>query len=156
MPDRPSAGDLEKWHRWFAVECNNTAWDLAERTTRSEAENAQLLDAAHAAAFHWTQSGTELNVARARLLLAQAHALVGHGAIAVQYARESRVFLLAHDGPGWEVALVHVVSAHAAAVAGQNDDHRTFYQKAVASIEAIAGDAEKEVVMASFVHVPEP
>ena len=70
MTDQPSPEDLKKWHRWFAVECNNAALELAEKTSRSEAESAQLLDAAHAAAFHWNQSGTELNVARARLLLA--------------------------------------------------------------------------------------
>ena len=63
---------------------------------------------------------------------------------------------MGQDSPDWEVALVHAVSAHAVATAGQNDEHRTFYQKAVESIEAIADDAEKEVIMASLVHVPKP
>ncbi len=30
MPQQPGDEELARWQRWFAVELNNQAWDLAE------------------------------------------------------------------------------------------------------------------------------
>jgi hypothetical protein len=35
MADDPAPEDIEKWNKWFAVECNNRAWRLAEQTSRT-------------------------------------------------------------------------------------------------------------------------
>ena len=40
--------DVDKWHKWFAVESNNRAWRLAEQTTRTPAEDEEMLNSAHA------------------------------------------------------------------------------------------------------------
>ena len=56
--------ELQKWHRWFAVESNNRAWRLSEAASRSDAEDNEMLNAAHAAAFHWSKVGTEIHAAR--------------------------------------------------------------------------------------------
>ena len=32
--DAPAAQELEKAHHWFAVECNNRAWKLAEQMSQ--------------------------------------------------------------------------------------------------------------------------
>jgi hypothetical protein len=35
MHDAVSPEELAKWTRWFAIECNNRAWRLAEAEERS-------------------------------------------------------------------------------------------------------------------------
>jgi hypothetical protein len=50
MPQPPSAEELTRWHRWFAVESNNRAWQLADQTERTAADDDEMLNAAHAAA----------------------------------------------------------------------------------------------------------
>jgi len=47
MPQPPSAEELSRWHRWFAVECNNRAWQLADQAERTAAEDDEMLNAAH-------------------------------------------------------------------------------------------------------------
>ena len=45
-------------HRWFAVELNNSTWDLIDNGLSADSpreEREQALYAAYAAAYHWTQ-----------------------------------------------------------------------------------------------------
>jgi hypothetical protein len=43
--------EIKKAHRWFAVEGNNRAWDLAAKASRTPAEDSEMLLAAYAAAY---------------------------------------------------------------------------------------------------------
>jgi hypothetical protein len=78
--------DLSQAHRWFAMGANNRAWDLVESATRSPVEVEEMLDAAHAAAWHWRLIGTPLNLVRAQNLLATAYAAANLGSEAVRHA----------------------------------------------------------------------
>ena len=116
MAERPSVEEIAKWHRWFAISCNNRAWELVEREQRTPAEAHELLHTAHAAAWHWGRAGTPLNEARAHMLLGMAHALAGDGGLALRYAMSSFNYFNEHEAPDWEQAFAHATLAAAAAV----------------------------------------
>jgi hypothetical protein len=143
------------WHRRFAMSCNNRAWDLAA-APRAAAEEREMLDAAHASAWHWSQVGTEQNRMRATMLLAEVHALAGHGTPAMAYAREMRSYFLGRDTPDWELAFTHAIYAHAAHVAGDAEEHRAAYRMAVEALNAIADAADRAIVARTFELVPAP
>jgi hypothetical protein len=143
------------WHRRFAAAANNRAWDLSVQT-RSTAEDQEMLNAAHASAWHWTKVGTELNRMRATMLLAEVHALLGLGRSALAYAEEMRTYFLGVQSPDWELAFVHVVYAHAASAAGETEKHRASYGLAVAALGAVTSEGERRVVASTFNHVPKP
>jgi hypothetical protein len=84
MPESPF--DLAKAHRWFAIECNNSAWDLVEKAGRSADEAERMIRLAHAAAFHWDAVGTDLNRQRAENLLASVYAAAEIPKAAVYHA----------------------------------------------------------------------
>ncbi len=98
MPHVPTETEPDAWHRYFAIETNNRAWELAghERTGEEEQE---MLHAAHASALHWAAIGTQLNVMRATMLLALVHALMDDGGRALTYADEMRSFFLQRGEP---------------------------------------------------------
>jgi len=143
---QPSDGERAAWHKRFAAECNNRAWDLST-AERSPADDREMLDVAHAAAWHWGKVGTELNRMRATMLLAEVHALLGMGERALAHAEES---------PDWEIAFSHAIYAHAAHVAGRAAEHRDAYAQAEAALAAIADDEDRAIVAATFRHVPLP
>jgi len=155
MSDEKGFEEARAWHRRFAAGGNNRAWDLSVQT-RSSAEDQEMLNAAHASAWHWTQVGTELNRMRAVMLLAEVHSLLGFGRSALAYAEEMRTYLLGISSPDWEVAFVHVVHAHAASAAGETEKHRASYGLAVAALEAISSEKERGIVASTFSHVPRP
>lgn len=153
----PSPEDISKWDRWFAVESNNLAWELAELPKLTPANADRMLHAAHAAAFHWSRVGTELNLARADLLLAQAYALIGNGALALKYAQPCfNYFTGKDDTPDWELAFAHAILAHAAYAAGDQALYLERHASASALGAAIADPAEKEVFDNTFRVIPAP
>ena len=155
MSDAPAGADGDAWHKRFAAGCNNRAWDLSVRP-RSAAEDREMLDAAHASAWHWARIGSEENRMRATMLLAEVHALLGMGASALAYAEEMRAYFLGRETPDWEIAFAHAVFAHAAHAAGRSAEHHDAYAKAEAAIAAIADDEDRAIVAETFRQVPPP
>ena len=155
MSDATTAEDLTAQHRAFAALGNNRAWELSVRG-RSTAEDQEMLNAAHASAWHWSKVGTELNRMRAAMLLAEVHALLGFGKSALAYAEEVREYFLRVGAPEWELAFVHVIHAHAASAAGEVAKHQTSYELAVVALIAIPDQEERNIVASTFSHVPKP
>src|SRR6185437_15003798 len=87
----PQEHDPTNWHKFFGASANNEAWTLAELPA-AEVDRKQLLNAAHAATWHWRQIGDELNRMRALMLLACAHAHAGLGESAMGFAEEMRAY----------------------------------------------------------------
>ena len=156
MHDTVAPEELAKWSRWFAVEFNNRAWRLAEAARRSAAEDEEMLHCAHAAALHWGRVGAELHNARATMLLAHVHALLGHGAIAMDYARQSFSYVTTHDSPAWEVAFAHAVLANAAAAARDRELQSRHYAIAQTLGAALPDAEERTIFEATFSAVPAP
>jgi hypothetical protein len=146
----------ESWHRFFASSANNRAWDLAELPP-GEVDLRELLNSAHAAAWHWQAVGNERNRMRALMLLAQAHAMAGLGASALAYADEMRSYFLATSGtPDWELAFVHTVHAYAASAAGSAKQHLESYNQAARALEGIADEKDRSIVERVYRHLPTP
>ena len=85
----------ESWHKYFAIEANNAAWTLSE-SLADISLRTEVLDLAHASAWHWRVAGKEIHHMRSVMLLALVHArmfdLLLHG-----IGREQ---LILQDGAG--------------------------------------------------------
>lgn len=149
------ADDAQRWHKRFASACNNRAWELSEQE-RDPAQDREMLDAAHASAWHWARVGTELNRMRATVLLAEVHAALGLGESAMAFADTMRAYFLGRETPDWEIACVHAVHSHAAHAAGRVAEHRDAYARARDAIAAIADDEDRRVILRTFDRVPPP
>jgi hypothetical protein len=116
-----------------------------------------MLDAAHTSAWHWAKVGTEQNRMRATMLLAEVHALAGHGATALGFAKEMHDYFTRRDEtPEWELAFAHTILAHAAHAAGDAALHRSAYRDATEAIARVPGDEDRRIVLETFDHVPHP
>ena len=155
MTQPPEPADSQSWHKRFAVSCNNRAWALSTQL-RTPQQDREMLDAAHASAWHWAQIGTELNRMRATMLLAEVHALLGNGPSSFSFAQEMRSYFLGRDSPDWEVAFVHAIYAHAAYATGRFEAHRAAYDQAAAALEAVVDEEDRKIVSKTFAQVPAP
>jgi hypothetical protein len=156
VPTDLSPEEIARSHRWHAMECNNLAWLLCDQPTRTSIQNEEMLNAAHASAFHWAKVGTELNRARAKMLLGHVYAALGLGQAALLYAQESYAFLLEHEAPDWEIAFAHAILAHAAFAAGDCSLHLQHYAQAQHLGQAISDPEDKEIFIKTFELIPEP
>ena len=156
MVDTAIEEETREWHRRCAIECNNAAWKLTEKTGVTLEETDHLLNLAHGAAYHWSQVGTPLHAARADMLLGRAHAIAGNGDLALRHAQRSLDFLSTQDSPDWEMAFSYAILAHAHHVSGHASEHEQFHARAKALGEAIADPEDRTVFLATFDIIPAP
>lgn len=58
-------------HYKYAVDCNNNAWNYLDKIELNEEESNQLTHMIHASAWHWSQIGTPIQMARSYYMLAK-------------------------------------------------------------------------------------
>lgn len=153
MPTPPF--DTTVAHRWFAVECNNFAWDLIEATNHSPDDTERMIHAAHAALHHWQAIGTPLNRLRAYCLLAAVYAAAGNGPEAVRYA-DTCLRLTEEVGDtqtAFDRAAAYGSASRAYAIAGNLDRARDYYTQAVAVADTFE-DADDRAVFDRFYPAP--
>lgn len=147
--------DSPEWHRYFAATTNNRAWQLSTKE-RTPQEDQEMLNAAHASAFHWSSVGTELHRMRATMLLAEIHSLLGFHTSAYAYAQEMRAFFTSTQTPDWELAFAHTIHAHASYVNGNMEEYAASFIAAERAIEDIADHEDRAIVLQTFNLVPKP
>lgn len=153
----PTADELARFHRWFAVECNNGAWALADRPDRDAADDRLMLRMAHAALYHWSFVGSAVNALRGEVTLAHALAVAGDGAAARAAAERAQALLegeAATEVEDWDGAFVEAELAHAAAVLGDLATHRRHRARAEAAGAAIADDEDRAVFLGELAKLP--
>jgi hypothetical protein len=148
--------EVEKAHRWFAVECNNGAWGLTAKQQRTPAEDREMLLAAHAAAYHWSKVGSAVNHARGDVLLAHVHALLDQGSEARRYAEKALHQFHQGGGEDWDLAFAHSEMALAGAKLGDRELHAKHYVLAEAQGRIIKDDEDRKVFFDEFARIPKP
>ncbi len=156
MSNMLSSEEISRSHRWHALACNNLAWELSDLPDRTQSQDDEMLDAAHASAFHWSRVGTGLNRARAQMLLGHVYARLGFGRLALIYAKQSFDYIMAHEAPDWEIAFAYAILAHGAFAAGESDLHQLHYAKAKELGEAIAETEDREIFFKAYDLIPGP
>ena len=163
MTDIPQTNELEDWHHYFAAQCNNSAWDLASQDELSDDQADGLLNAAFAAAYHWSKVGEPINGARADVTLAHAHAVLaqrdggeGLAARAMFYARRSLNYFNTHPCEDWDLAFAHAEVAYAAAASGDAYLHKYHHQQAARLGKDILEDEDRAAFLDVLGKVPKP
>jgi hypothetical protein len=139
--------DVQRAHRWFAIELNNLTWGLIEAAERSPDDVERMIHAAHGACFHWLEVGDLLNHLRGQCLLATAYAKAGLPEAAVRHA-EKCLKLSEEAGDkqtAFDRATAHGCASAAYKLAGKMDQARASYQLATAAADKFDDPADRPV-----------
>lgn len=112
--------DVAQTHRYFAIECNNAAWDWLESDKRTVDDIADAIHTAEAAYFHWDAVGQLVNRLRAAYLLANVYAVAQQPENATRACQLCDALLVANDATitDWDRAFVIDAWARTKRVAG--------------------------------------
>jgi hypothetical protein len=110
--------------RQLAVDLFNRAWTLMETDERTSEQDDQLINTAHASAYHWTQVGTPANRARSEWQLSRVYVVLGRVEPALHHARRCREICDASPEAmeDWDLPYAHEALARAHALAGEADE----------------------------------
>jgi hypothetical protein len=152
----PDPEEVRLWNRRFAVELFNRSWDLLEMPDRSADDDAEMLAAAFASAWHWRQVGTAENIALGDHQISKVASHVGQPALALHYARRAlEAIELGHFG-NWQVAAAYEGMARACAAAGDLAGRDYWVQRCTVALGAVPDAADRSVVAEQLLNLPQP
>jgi len=152
----PDPEEVRRWNRRFAVELFNRSWDLLEMPDRSADDDAEMLAAAFASAWHWRQVGTAENIALGDHQISKVASHVGQPALALHYARRAlEAIEIGHFG-NWQVAAAYEGMARACAAAGDDAGRDYWVQRCTVALGAVPDAADRSVVAEQLLNLPRP
>ena len=154
-PPPPPTLDPET-HRALAAGLFNRSWDLLEIEDRTARQDAELIDTAHASAWHWRQVGTAANEARGHWMLARVYSVLGHGAEAVYHARRANEVLdLGGEGiEDWDRPAAAEAMARALVASGDLAAAAEWKARAAELLEAVPDADDRSVVEGDLAALP--
>ena len=157
MPTPPPPPDLApETHRALGAGLFNRTWDLLEIEDRTAAQDDELIDTAHASAWHWRQVGNAANAARGHWLCSRVYAVLGRGEPALFHARRATE-LVAGGGEGledWDGAAAAEAMARALAVAGDLARAAEWKARAQTALDGIAEAEDRAVIEGDLATLP--
>ena len=136
--------------RTLAIALFNRVWRLLEQEDRSEAEDAEMVHAAHASCYHWMQVGEPVHRARGEWQCSRVYAVLGRAEPALSHARVA-LDICRREGIGdFDLAFAYEALARAHAVAGDPDESRRWAEQARAACADIVDEADREIVLADL------
>lgn len=144
-------------HRRLGVDLFNHVWRLLELEDRSAEQDDEMVHAAHASAWHWSQSGVDdlpQRLAVGEWQVSRVYAVLGRGEPALHHARRCLAMAEAGGLEDWVLASASEAMARAMAAAGDRDGLEEWRARAVAATAAIADDEDREVIEGDLATLP--
>ena len=142
-------------HRRLAVDLFNRVWQLLERPQRTAAETDEMIHAAHASRYHWSQVGTAVNLARGEWQCSRVYAVLGRAEPALWHAQ--RCLELVEGAPeaeDWDLPFAYEALARAHGQAGEPEDAARYRRLAQETGEAIADTEDRELLLGALATLP--
>jgi len=132
--------------RQLAVDLFNCTWTLLELPARTPEQGDELIDTAHASAYHWLQVGTAANRARSQWQLSRVYVVLGRPEPALHHAHRCLAWCEANPEAleDWDLPYAHEALARAHALAGDADEARRHADRARELASGVAGAEDRE------------
>lgn len=136
----------------FAKRTNSRVWELLEMPERSQAEDEEMIHAAHASLYHWMQIGMVQHHQRGLWMIARVHVALGHAAEALRYARRCLELTEQHSEAmeDFDFAFAYEGMARASALAGEQEKARHYHQLAEQAGQAISDQEDQDIFVADL------
>ncbi len=157
VPTPPTPPTLDPAiHRQLGAGLYNRTWDLMELEDRTADQDDEMVDTAHASAWHWRQVGTEANASRAHWILSRVYAVLGRGQEALYHARrQNEIIELGGEGfEPWDAPSGAEAMARALALAGDKAGAAEWKARASRLVTAIPAAEDRAVIENDIATIP--
>jgi hypothetical protein len=141
-------------HRAEAVGLFNGVWQMLDATDRTPARDDQMVHAAHASRWHWSQTaelGGDEQLAVGEWQCSRVYSVLGRGEPALHHARACLAICQEGELGDWVLAAAYEALARASAVAGDVAEARAWLGRARTAVAEIADPKDREVIEADLV-----
>src|SRR5262249_14756706 len=143
----------------LGIDLFNRTWTLMEKGDRMPEDDDEMLDCAHASAYHWLQSGgTAANRARSHWQCSRVHVLVRQPEGALHHATRCLEIAQAspHEMEEFDLPAAYEALARAHALAGHADESRRFLELGRSAAARIEDVDDRGIIEADLATVQAP
>lgn len=140
--------------RELAATLFNRVWTLLEQESRTEAEDAEMIHAAHASCYNWMKIGKPVQRARGEWQISRVYSTLRLAEAATYHARKT-LEITEREGFGdFDLAFAYEAMARAAAVSGDADESHRWAELARGAAEQVTEDFDRELVLGDLETIP--
>jgi hypothetical protein len=148
------SNETNTWHRIFAASAFNEAWDLIEKSDRSPADDAAMLESTFSSRYHWERVGTDENRVVGDWQVAHVASMLGYGDLALKFARAALDRAVEKGFEGWRLASCHEGMARAHACFGDDAERDRHIKTALRLLESVDDVEERRIIESQLQSVP--
>ena len=143
---------LDEAHLYFAKSINGRVWELLQKSNRTPEEQDEMLNAAHACAYHWKFSGSAVYQQRGEWLISRVHVTLDHPQEALRHAQRCFELTELHNDEmaDFDLAYAHEGLARASALSGQLQEAIRNYRLAEEAAARIQDAEDRSIFMGDF------
>lgn len=135
-------------HRRIGIALFNATWTLIEKDQRARDEDDSMLHMAHAARYHWGESGTDAaHLARGEWQCARVYALLGRPEPCLHHAQRVLDLCKENGVADFDLAFGYEALARGHAIAGNAEQARAATEQALAAAAEIADDDDRDLLL---------
>ena len=143
--------DKDKANKLFGTEFNNGIFPLLEKADRTDDETEKMIQMAFASTLHWSEfSGCKyVNRVRGINMIVTALAYAGRKESSLYYARKNYEMVMKYinDVEDFDVSFMLMQLARSLALNGKHEEAERTYNECLVSIEKIADEEDKKIVV---------
>jgi DNA-binding transcriptional MerR regulator len=142
--------------RMLGAQLFNQTWRLMEQENRGRDDDDRMIHTAHASRYHWGQaaSATPAHLARGEWQISRVYCVLGRAEPALHHARRVLDICLENGIGDWDLAFAYEAMARASAVAQDMDAARGYTDKALAAVENVDEDEDRDLVLSDLETIP--
>lgn len=164
MGDHPGHGSASlspEQIRQLAVDLFNHVWTLIPLPERTPEQDDEMIHAAHASRYHWSQVGTKANLARGEWQVSRVYTVLGRPEPALYHAHRCLAYLEVGEGAGdgiedWDLPFAYEALARAEAIGGNAAEAARYELMARDAGEKIADDEDRDHLLSELDTLPRP
>ncbi len=150
MTETPRTDPLDDdMHRQLGADLFNHVWSLLETEERSPAQDDEMVHAAHASVWHWSQTGVKdlrQRLAVGEWQCSRVYAVLGRPEPALHHARRCLELVEGGGMEDWVAASAYEAMARASGVAGDRAAFDEWRERARVAAAAIESEEDREVI----------
>ncbi|HMM31257.1 MAG TPA: hypothetical protein PKB13_05685 [Clostridia bacterium] len=130
-------------HKELGIALFNETWMYLDTSARTSAQDFQMMDMAHASAYHWSFAGDHVNELRSQWQLSRVYAVLSMGESALCHALRSLSLCQEHAVKGFDLAFAYEAMARAYAVLKDAARTKEYKNKALALAAEIEDEGDR-------------
>ena len=134
-------------HKKLGISLFNATWTLIDKQDRTQAQDLEMIHAAHASAYHWLKAGgSATNEARSQWQISRVYAILRMGESALFHGMRSLALCQQNTLGGIDLPFGYEAVARAYAILGNDAEKEKNKAAALAACEEIADKADRKYV----------